>query len=97
MIDHNLQSKRIILELVRDALTRATDKDRREVAHLAATKAGHKAWEAANPEDGVGCPSMNPYNVNRAQEDQEQARKNLITMQQAHDFAVDTFICGEAE
>ena len=85
-------SKTIILKLVRDALFRAMQADRRATADHAAAEAGHKVWDQSNPEDGVGGISGNPYNVVAAENRMQEARANHDTMRTAYGYAVSTFI-----
>lgn len=88
-------SKTIILKLVNDALTRAVQEDRRATADHAAAEAGHKVWDRANPEDGVGGISVNPYsadNVIHTEERMQLARANHDTMRTVYEYAVATFI-----
>lgn len=88
----DIQSRRIILKLVRDALTTAMRQDRQATADHAATQTGHRIWNEYTPEDGIGGISQNPYNIESAKERMEQTRKHHKVMQAAYDHAVDTFV-----
>lgn len=85
-------SKSIILKLVNNDLIRAMTEDRRATADHAATEAGNKAWDKANPEDGCGGISMNPYNVVVSENSMKLARENHNMMRKAYEYAVSTFI-----
>ncbi len=84
--------KKTILELVGNARECAQTADRRATAAHAAAEAGHKVWDDANPMDGVGGISMNPYDVERARTHLETARKRLEHLTATYEFAIETFL-----
>lgn len=84
--------KKTILKLVSNACKVAQLDDRQATAAHAAAVAGHKAWYGANPLDGVGGISMNPYNVQWAQRCLDDARKHLEHLEATYEFAIETFV-----
>jgi hypothetical protein len=86
----------LIVELLRRDL-RSAERDHIDaVASMAAAVAGASAWDKANPEDGVGGMSQNPYNVSHAQRQEARTSQKVAEVKAALDYAVDTFIEGDA-
>ena len=84
--------KKTILTLVGRAREYAQEADRQAIAAHAAAVAGHRAWDEANPMDGVGGISRNPYNVVSALVRLEDARKHLEHLEATYEFAIETFV-----
>lgn len=85
-------SKKLIVGLVARHLDIATRDHIDSEIRLAATKASHAVWDQHNPQDGVGGPSMNPYNVSIAIEQLVKTDEALRVAREAHDLVVKTFL-----
>jgi hypothetical protein len=81
-----------IVKLVRAAYERAHGDHKRADSERAAAHAGAKAWDKYNDQDGIGGLSLNPYNLNRADEAAIAAGNYLADIREAYEYAVDTFL-----
>ncbi len=88
------EMKKMILRVVDDARLAAMRSDRRAQADLAAAEAGKKAWDRANPDDGVGCFSGCPYNPETRRDTAADARINHTMLDDTYRYAIEVFLDG---
>lgn len=89
-----MNAKQVIVNLVRREYDRALEEYKKAIAERAGCIASANAWNEFNKDDGIGGISMNPYNLNAADQKEERARVFVGQMKQAYELAVDTFLAN---
>tara|TARA_Y100000310_G_scaffold72876_1_gene69024 strand:+ start:1318 stop:1647 length:330 start_codon:yes stop_codon:yes gene_type:complete len=63
----DIEAAKIVLEWANRQYDHWFENRSRALADQAGRIAASKMWEAQNPDDGVGCPSSNPYREDKAE------------------------------
>lgn len=92
-----MNSKQLIVNLIRAEYERAIENYRRLYAEYTGILAAYNTWAEFNEDDGVGGMSCNPYNVCNADKKANEARIHQDKMKDAYKLAVDTFLKGGDE
>ena len=88
------EKAKVIMNLVRLSLDRATTEFVKESANLSATVAGSKQWEEEKKKEdwGGGFGPSNPYETGKAFERKNQTFVRMEEWKELHKFAEDTFL-----
>jgi len=89
-----MNKKQMIVDAVRDTVRYSEEAYyERKQAH-AVCEAKRAIWNSFNKDDGVGSMSMNPYHPESMEDGIEAARVKLERCQEAHAYAIETFLGG---
>jgi hypothetical protein len=85
-------NQKLIVSLVRRYAELAKRDYVDAAATHAATMCGARVWNQFNTDDGVGCASRNPYNIESAKNQLTKTSDALMVAESALAYAIDTFL-----